>query len=97
MTNEEKAKERARQVFPCPNEDEQRRIVELAYNDACGWKDNQFKEYLEKKNTEISNTKAKLGRNDADYMLYTLKSLFIDEIINELFEKIEQDNSDREE
>lgn len=29
MTNQEKARERARQVFPCPNEDEQRRIVEL--------------------------------------------------------------------
>lgn len=30
------------QVFPCPNESEQRRIVELAYNDACNWKDKQF-------------------------------------------------------
>ena len=39
MTNKEKAKERAMQVFPCPNESEQRRIVELAYNDACNYKD----------------------------------------------------------
>ena len=48
MTNKEKARERARQVFPCPNEDEQRRIVELAYNDACNWKDKMFKEFLQK-------------------------------------------------
>lgn len=46
MTNKEKAKERAMQVFPCPNESEQRRIVELAYNDACNYKDQQFKELL---------------------------------------------------
>lgn len=46
MTNKEKARERARQVFPCPNEDEQRRIVELAYNDACQWKDKQFKDII---------------------------------------------------
>lgn len=48
-------------------------------------KDQQFKEYLEKKETEISNTKAKLDKVNVDYMLCTLKSLFLDEIINELF------------
>lgn len=57
-------------------------LVEMAE-----WKDAQFKEYLEQKNTEISNTKAKLDKTNIDYMLCTLKSLFIDEIINELFKE----------
>lgn len=57
------------------------------YRYGAEWKDNQFKEYLDKKNTEISNAKTRLDKDDAEYMLCTLKSLFIDEIINELFKK----------
>lgn len=75
MTNQEKAKERAMQVFPCPNEGEQRRIAELAYNDACNWKDHQFKEYLEKKKSEYG----------IDYDVNALELL--NEIINELFKE----------
>ena len=73
MTNEEKAREVAKQVFPCSNEGEQRRIVELAYNRACKWKDQQLKEYLEKKRkqyTECNNVPAWIT---------------LDKIINELF------------
>lgn len=94
MTNEEKAKEIANEALSdfatsflgMIDEYSGMFCTESALRMA-EWKDHQFKEYLVKKNTEISDTKAKLGRDDADYMLCTLKSLFIDEIINELFKE----------
>lgn len=92
MTNEEKALD-----ITFGWADDVQECAKDAAMKMAEWKDNQFKEYLEKKNTGISNIKAKLDRNDAYYMLCTLKSLFIDEIISELFEETEQDNSDRDE
>lgn len=90
MTNSEKAKERARQIFPCPNEDEQRRITELAYNDACEWKDKQFREYLkserkhyEKKYDLLKDNEFNQPEADKSWCIYH----YLDEIINELFKE----------
>lgn len=87
MTNKEKAKEIGQiiviedGIWHCVNAD----IVAI---EMAEWKDQQFKEYLEKKKEELFNTNC----------LSVLPFLeFIDEIINELFGEIEQDNSDREE
>lgn len=89
------------------NEEKAREIVEyytdvndigVALNSAkemAEWKDHQFKEYLEKKLESIRDcyqeSKIEYKR---DY--YFTQMIAIVEIINELFEKTEQDNSDRE-
>lgn len=97
MNNQEKAKELGTTIWKEWNDSTLATGAEKGAMLMAEWKDQQIKEYLEKKNTEISNTKAKLDKVNVDYMLCTLKSLFLDEIINELFGETEQDNSNREE
>ena len=84
MTNSEKAKERAMLVFPCPNEYEQRRLAELAFIDACNWKDQQFKEYLEKKREEIVSARGRCP-DDFEQGINHGEELAIKQIIIELF------------
>ena len=62
--------------------------VRTGFIEGAGWKDQQFKEYLEKK-------KAEIDRID-DYGIYTTEisltaqSNLLDEIINELFKEEEK-------
>ena len=91
MTNEEKALE----MFPdtptleCMCKGVRKRLVEMAE-----WKDRQFKEYLEKKLVDIRKENScgpyGVGCNQGAQRA-------VNEIIDELFGEIEQDNSDREE
>lgn len=97
MTNEEKAKGIANLCEHCI-ESNGNPCVGCKECDARGayygalemaeWKDQQFKEYLEKKREELFNT------NCLSVLPYIE---FIDEIINELFPEQEQDNSDNDE
>lgn len=52
--------------------------AQMAYMSACKWKDEKFKEYLEKKQSELDGT-----RNKSNHEL-------LEEIINELFRGIEK-------
>lgn len=94
MTNEEKAYEISQ--FPLIEDGIWHyATAEIAAIIMAEWKDKQFREYLEQK-------KAEIDRID-DYGIYTTEisltaqSNLLDEIINELFGKTKQDNSDREE
>lgn len=97
MTNEDKAFAYANKNFEAYSHDEDP-LDALRDGFLCGteWKDQQFKEYLEKKIEPFIRTNAspqgtyQEGFDDG----YTSA---IDEIINELFGETEQDNSDREE
>lgn len=85
MTNEEKALE----MFPdaptlelvCAGVRE--KLVEMAV-----WKDNQFKEFLEKKFND--------ERNETG-VVYGIRAYLLEEIINELFPKTGNDDSENDE
>ena len=93
MTNSEKANEIA------SNAKEGRYFdVYQSAHIMANWKDKQFKKYLEKKRNEVNQCKQNsLGLFPYDVIMYNGAIEVIDEIINELFSKTEQDNSDMEE
>lgn len=87
MTNEEKALDI---IFGWA--DDVQECAKDAAMEMAEWKDQQFKEYLERR-------KAKdLLAYEKDHASIDIEdALTIDEIINELFPKTEPDNSDKEE
>lgn len=86
MTNEEVALGLS-QKYGAPKNKNREIAVYQSCIEMAEWKDAQFKKYLENKYIEARNsydkTEAKFYEDRMDY-------------INELFEEIEQDNSDRE-
>lgn len=99
MTNEEKAREIAGLCTGCLDE---RKNLNCQFDCAnkgkyygalkmAEWKDQQFKERLEEKRKHLYNRYNFIGNNAV------VCRVLLDEIINELFEETESDNSDREE
>lgn len=90
MNNREKAREIAKEyrAVLAANTDFDVNDLDLAEEDAtrltlemAEWKDQQFKEYLEKKMVELSSRRAEVG------VVPVICQRFVMEIINELFGK----------
>lgn len=85
MNNQEKAKEIADRIVKASNEraelndyhDVKQSAIEMAE-----WKDNRFKEYLEKKKAELPSRKY---LSDFELGVIEGKEFTLDEIINEFF------------
>lgn len=80
MTNEEKARELA----------ERWHCYDKIFLELTEWKDQQFKEYLEKKMCEYEEKRdatARIGRNDYAHLIFDTKAATYREIINELFKE----------
>lgn len=106
MTNEEKAKETAEEyrAVLAANTDFDVNDLDLAEEDItkltldmAEWKDQRFKEYLEKKKEENNEKMKKYILYSESEEYYHNRVMFCQEIINELFPKTEQDNSDNDE
>lgn len=102
MTNEEKAN----QLHPyCPiyndfamEKQDVNSEVRTGFIEGANWKDQQFKEYLEKKYDTALNAWDDWAAYDPKTAeSWRVRVQYIREIINELFGETEQDNSDREE
>lgn len=93
QNNVSKAREIARECVYC-FADAENGALKMAE-----WKDQQFREYLEKKYDAALNAWDDWAAYDPKTAAsWRVKTLYIREIINELFPEIEeQDNSDREE
>lgn len=81
MTNEEKAIETYRTRYLKGEEREIMRERRKGFVAGANWKDQQFKEYLEKKKTEMLDKRRK-GEGGVDTYY---KRRMVEEIINELF------------
>lgn len=92
MTNEEKAFDIVFGWADDVHDSAKDAAIEMAE-----WKDTQFKEYLEKKKLEIELNMGNPSVGSSAFIAKDCMLCLINEIINELFEEIEQDNSDREE
>ena len=71
-------------------------IWEWGFEKGAEWKDQQFKENLEKKLESIRDCYQE-SKTEYKKDYYFAQMIAIAEIVNELFGEIEQDNSDREE
>ena len=83
MTNSEKAREYAAEKFKV-NPESKKWNITTTYMSACEWKDQQFREFLEKKQQEIDNEESYC---DADNYAKAERIDVINEIINELFKE----------
>lgn len=99
MTNEEKAREIELDVYAF-GEKPKGQFEAPAYRAALAmaeWKDQQFREYLEKKLEWARGNRDFSNLNDPQWHDYVVQVETYSQIINELFGETEQDNSDREE
>lgn len=96
MTNEEKAREIGQTILLDDCGWQRYDIAEFAALKMAEWKDQQFKEYLEKKKAEMKE-KHNSYHSDIIKASNAWGIMTIDGIIDELFSKIENDNSENDE